>query len=147
MISMQPDSTDWKIINRLSENYAPNSVVARELGVSEGAIRQRLKKLQDTGIVKIKALRNPEILENQQLAILGINVKESKLLEQKAQEISELEGVLSVAIVSGRYDLLAEILVDSNKGLIKFLSKTLSSIAGILKTETFVILKSHQKWL
>jgi len=144
---MQPDTTDWKIINRLSENYAPNSVVGRELGLSEGAIRQRLKKLQDAGIVKIKALRNPEILENQQLAMLGINVTESRLLEQKAQEICELEGVLSVAIASGRYDLLVEILVDSNKGLIQFLAKTLSSVAGISKTETFVILKSHQKWV
>jgi Lrp/AsnC family transcriptional regulator, regulator for asnA, asnC and gidA len=144
---MQPDSTDWKIIARLSENYAPNSVVGRELGLSEGAIRQRLKKLQDTGILKIKALRNPEILENQQLALLGVNVAESRLLDQKAQEIAALEGVLSVAVVSGRYDLLVEILVNSNKGLIKFLTQTLSTIKGISKTETFVMLKTHKKWL
>jgi Lrp/AsnC family transcriptional regulator for asnA, asnC and gidA len=144
---MQPDSMDWNIINRLSENYAPNSVVARELGLSEGAVRQRLKKLQDAGILKIKALRNPEILENQQLALLGVNVTESKLLDQKAQEIAELEGVLSVAIVSGRYDLIVEILVASNKGLIQFLTKTLSMIKGISKTETFVMLKTHKKWL
>ncbi|OHB54463.1 MAG: hypothetical protein A2Y07_07110 [Planctomycetes bacterium GWF2_50_10] len=144
---MQPDSTDWNIINRLSETYAPNSVVAREMGLSEGAIRQRLKKLQDAGILRIKALRNPEILENQQLALLGVNVVESKLLDQKAQEIAELQEVLSVAIVSGRYDLIVEILVASNKGLIQFLTKTLSTIKGISKTETFVMLKTHKKWL
>ena len=144
---MQPDNTDWNIINRLSENYAPNSVVARKMGLSEGAVRQRIKKLQDAGILKIKALRNPEILENQQLALLGVNVVESKLLDQKAQEIAELEGVLSVAIVSGRYDLIVEILVASNKGLIQFLTKTLSTVKGISKTETFVMLKTHKKWL
>ena len=144
---MQPDNTDWNIINRLSENYAPNSVVAREIGLSEGAVRQRLKKLQDAGILKIKALRNPEILENQQLALLGVNVVESKLLDQKAQEIAELNGVMSVAIVSGRYDLIVEILVASNKGLIQFLTKTLSTVKGISKTETFVMLKTHKKWL
>ena len=144
---MQPDNTDWTIINRLSENYAPNSVVAREIGLSEGAVRQRLKKLQDAGILKIKALRNPEILENQQLALLGVNVVESKLLDQKAQEIAELNGVMSVAIVSGRYDLIVEILVASNKGLIQFLTKTLSTVKGISKTETFVMLKTHKKWL
>ena len=88
-----------------------------------------------------------EILENQQLALLGVNVAESKLLDQKAQEIAELEGVISVAIVSGRYDLLVEILVASNKGLIQFLTKTLSTIKGISKTETFVMLKTHKKWL
>ena len=144
---MQPDNTDWNIINRLSENYAPNSVVARKMGLSEGAVRQRIKKLQDAGILKIKALRNPEILENQQLALLGVNVVESKLLDQKAQEIAELNGVMSVAIVSGRYDLIVEILVASNKGLIQFLTKTLSTVKGISKTETFVMLKTHKKWL
>jgi Lrp/AsnC family transcriptional regulator for asnA, asnC and gidA len=144
---MQPDSTDWNIISRLSENYAPNSVVAREMGLSEGAVRQRIKKLQDAGILKIKALRNPEILENQQLALLGVNVTESKLLDQKAQEIAALQGVISVAIVSGRYDLLVEILVASNKGLIQFLTKTLSAIKGISTTETFVMLKTYKKWL
>lgn len=144
---MQPDSTDWKIINQLSKNSVPNSVVARDLGLSEGAVRQRLKKLQENGIVKIKALRNPEILENQQLALLGVNVAESKLLNQKANEIAELENVLSVSIVSGRYDLLIEILVDSNKGLIHFLTNKLSTIKGISKTETFVVLKSIEKWI
>jgi Lrp/AsnC family transcriptional regulator for asnA, asnC and gidA len=144
---MQPDAVDWQIINRLSENYLPNSEIARQLGLSEGAIRQRLKKLQESGILKIKALRDPEILDNQQLALLGINVTESKLLDQKAREISGLDGVQSVSIVSGRYDLIVEILVDSNKGLIRFLTQTLSAVKGISKTETFLILKSHNKWI
>ncbi|HBG27780.1 MAG: hypothetical protein A2Y10_03260 [Planctomycetes bacterium GWF2_41_51] len=144
---MQPDELDWKIINRLSESYAPNSVIARELGLSEGAIRQRLKKLQDSGILRIKAMRDTEILDNQQLCFLGINISESKLLDQKAKAIAGLEGVLSVSIVSGRYDLIAEILVDSNKGLINFLIQTLSSIKGISKTETFLMLKNYNKWI
>jgi Lrp/AsnC family transcriptional regulator for asnA, asnC and gidA len=144
---MQPDSTDWKIINQLSKNAAPNSVVARNLGLSEGAVRQRLKKLQESGIIKIKALRNPEILENQQLAIVTVNVSESKLLNQKAEEISKIDSVISVSILSGRYDLLVEVLVDSNQGLIHFLTNKLSAIKGISKTETFVVLKSIEKWI
>jgi Lrp/AsnC family transcriptional regulator for asnA, asnC and gidA len=144
---MQPDATDWKIINRLSKLSVPNSVVARDLGLSEGAVRQRLKKLQDNGILKIKALRNPEILENQQLALIGANVSESKLLNQKANEIAQLENVLTVSIVSGRYDFLIEILVDSNQGLINFLTNCLSTIKGISKTETFLVLKSIDKWI
>ncbi len=144
---MQPDSTDWKIINQLSKNSVPNSVVARNIGISEGAVRQRLKKLQQNGILKIKALRNPEILENQQLALIAVNVSETKLLNQKAVEISQIQNVISVAILSGRYDLLVEVLVDSNQGLIHFLTNNLSAIKGISKTETFVILKSIEKWI
>ncbi len=144
---MQPDEIDWKIINLLSENHQTNTELAGKLGVSEGMVRQRIKRLQEAGVIKIRALRDPNVLENQQLAVLGINVAESRLLDYKAKEISGLDGVLSVAIVSGRYDLLVEILVDSNKGLIQFLTKTLSSVAGISKTETFVMLKTYKKWL
>lgn len=144
---MQPDKTDWKIINMLSEKHIPNITIAKKLGLSEGTIRQRIKKLQDSGILKIKALRDPNVLENQQLAIVTANISQANLLDKKAKEIAELQNVLSVAILSGRYDLLIEVLVDSNKGLMKFLTESLSSVKGISATETFVMLKSYHKWI
>jgi len=144
---MQPDPLDWKIINILSQKYMPNSTVAKKLGVTEGTIRQRLKRLQNGRVLKIRALRDPSILENQQLAIVAATLMETKYLDKKAQEISELENVLSVSIVSGRYDFLIEVLVESNKGLVSFLTEKLSTIGGISKTETFVILKSYEKWV
>ena len=61
---MQPDKVDWQIIELLSRQHDTNTTIANELGVSEGMIRQRMKKLQDAGIVKIRALRDPEVLEN-----------------------------------------------------------------------------------
>ena len=144
---MQPDTLDWKIINILSKKYVPNSTVARKLGVTEGTIRQRLKRLQNGGVLKIRALRDPGILENQQLAIVAATLMEAKYLDKKAQEISELENVLSVSIVSGQYDFLIEVLVESNRGLVSFLTEKLSTVGGISKTETFVILKSYEKWV
>ena len=144
---MQPDPLDWKIINILSQKYMPNSTVAKKLGVTEGTIRQRLKRLQNGGVLKIRALRDPSILENQQMAIIAATLMEAKHLDKKAQEISELENVLSVSIVSGRYDFLIEVLVESNRGLVSFLTERLSTIGGISKTETFVILKSYEKWV
>ena len=145
--NMQPDKVDWQIIELLSEQHETNTTIAKKLNVSEGMIRQRIKKLQDAGIIKVRALRNTEVLENQQLAILTANVSESKLLDKKAKEILQLKNVLSVSILSGQYDLLIEILVDSNKGLIKFLTEQLSKIDGISKTETFLTLKSYNKWV
>ena len=144
---MQPDTLDWKIINILSKKYMPNSTVAKKLGVTEGTIRQRLKRLQNGSVLKIRALRDPNILENQQLAIVAATLMEAKYLDQKAREISALENVLSVSIVSGRYDFLIEVLAKSNKGLVSFLTKKLSTIEGISKTETFVVLKSYEKWV
>ena len=144
---MQPDKTDWKIIELLSKQNETNITIANELGVSEGKVRLRVKKLQDAGIVKIRALRDPEVLENQQLAIVAANIAESKLLDTKAKEILTLKNVLSVSILSGQYDLMIEVLVASNKGLIKFLTEQLSKVDGISKTETFLTLKSYNKWV
>ena len=144
---MQPDKTDWQIINLLSEKYLPNITVARKMGLSEGTIRQRIKKMQTAGILKIKALRDTNVLENQQLAIVAVNIAQANHLDKKAKEISQLEEVLSVSIVSGRYDLLIEVLVDSNKGLVKFLTESLSNIKGISTTETFLTLKSYHRWV
>ncbi len=144
---MQPDKTDWQIIDLLSKEHKSNTTIANELGVSEGTIRQRIKKLQDAGIIKIRALRNPEILENQQLAVVTVVISESKLLETKAKEILKLKNVVSVSILSGHYDIMIEVLVDSNKGLIEFLTQQLSKVDGISRTETFLTLKSFNKWI
>jgi Lrp/AsnC family transcriptional regulator for asnA, asnC and gidA len=144
---MQPDQTDWKIISILKESYVPNNTIARRLGVSEGTVRARLKRLKEAGILQIRALINPDVLENQQLVIVAIRVAESKLLERKAEELSRLPNVLSVSIASGRYDLIVEVLLDSNRGLVRFLTEELSTIKGILASESFIMLKSYQKYV
>ncbi|HET6451431.1 MAG TPA: Lrp/AsnC family transcriptional regulator [Spirochaetia bacterium] len=144
---MQPDDTDWRIISVLKTGDVPNNTIARKLGVSEGTVRARLKRLKEAGILQIRALINPDVLSNKQLVIVGIRVAESKLLERKAEELSGLENVLSVSIASGRYDLIAEVLVDSNRGLVRFLTEELSTIEGILASESFIMLKSYNKYV
>jgi Lrp/AsnC family transcriptional regulator, regulator for asnA, asnC and gidA len=144
---MQPDETDWKIISKLKEGYAPNNTIALELGVSEGTVRARLKKLKEAGILQIRALINPDVLENKQLVIVAMRVTESRLLDRKAEELSRLKNVLSVSIASGRYDLFAEVLVDSNRGLVHFLTEELSTVEGILASESFIMLKNYGKYV
>jgi Lrp/AsnC family transcriptional regulator for asnA, asnC and gidA len=144
---MQPDDTDWKIISILKKGAVPNNTIARKLGVSEGTVRARLKRLKEAGILRIRALINPDVLSNKQLVLVGVRVAESKMLERKAQELAGLENVLSVSIASGRYDLIAEVLVDSNRGLVRFLTEELSTIEGILTSESFIMLKSYNKYV
>ena len=144
---MQPDETDWKIIDTLKEGWVPNNTIARKLGVSEGTIRTRLKRLKDAEIMTVRALINPDVLANKQLVHVAMNVAESRLLENKAAEIARLPNVLSVSIASGRYDLIAEVLVDSNKGLVLFLTGELSQIEGITRSESFIMLKNYNKFV
>ncbi|GAB4373267.1 MAG: Lrp/AsnC family transcriptional regulator [Spirochaetales bacterium] len=146
-LGMQPDETDWKIIEILQQGWVPNNTIARALNISEGTVRIRLKKLKDAGILTVRALINPDVLANKQLALVALTVAESRLLERKAEEIAQLPNVLSVSIISGRYDLIAEVLVDSNKGLVKFLTEELSAIEGITRSESFLMLKNYNKYV
>ena len=144
---MTPDAMDWDIIKTLSAGNLANTELAKQLKVSESTIRQRVKRLQDSDILKICALRDPNRLENQQLAMVAVSVAEASLLDAKAREIGALEHVLSTAIVSGQYDIMIEVLVDSNNGLISFLTEELSTIDGLTRTETFLLLRSYNKWV
>lgn len=143
----QPDELDWKIIDILSEESVPNSAVARQLGVTEGTVRQRVKRLRDAGIIHVRALINPEVIANQQLAVVAVVVAESHLLETRALELAALKSVLNVSIISGQYDLMLEVLVDSNHGLVNFLTRELSTIEGIQKTESFLVLRSYNRYV
>ena len=143
----QPDDRDWQIINILRAGTISNSAIAKELGVSEGMIRQRIKRLRELGVLSLRGLVNPEILNDREVVWIGANVAESRLLDQKALEVSRLPHVLSVSIVAGRYDLLVELLLDSHHGLVDFLIDHLSTVSGVASTESFVTLKTYSKFV
>jgi Lrp/AsnC family transcriptional regulator for asnA, asnC and gidA len=142
------DELDRGIIQALRDDgRSNNSAIAAQLGVAEGTVRQRMRKLTEAGVVRVSALVNPEIISEHQLCLIGMKVEESKRLEATAQDVSKLPEVRSVAIVTGRYDLLVEVLVDSNHGLIRFLSESLAQVSGIQSSETFLLLKTYDKWI
>ncbi len=138
---------DWKIIDILRKGNESNNALARCLDISEGTVRQRIKRLKEAGILEIKGLINPEILDNQQLAMIAITLSDSNMLEKKAEELSALDNVLNVSITTGQYDLFAEVLINSNRGLVEFLTRELPLVKGIVKTESFLMLKSIHKFV
>lgn len=144
---MEPDELDWKIMDILRRGNESNNALARELDISEGTVRQRIKRLREAGVLEIRGLINPEILNNQQLAMIAVSLSESDLLERKAEELMALNSVLNVSITSGRYDLFVEVLIDSNRGLVEFLTRELPKVKGITKTESFLMLKSYHKFV
>lgn len=143
----RPDERDWQIISLLRSGTISNSAVAKKLGVSEGMIRQRIRRMKDHGVLSLRGLINPEILQDRQVVWLGINVAATRQLAEKAEEVSHLPDVLSVSIVAGRYDLIVELLLDSHRGLVSFLTEQLASVEGIVSTESFVTLKNYSKFV
>ena len=142
------DRTDREIIALLHDDgRITNNEIARKLGVSEGTVRNRIKKLSDTGALKITGLINPDFLPDKQLVLLQIKVALSKDLKSIAEKISALPGVISVYIVTGRMDIAAEIFVDSKFGLIEFIGTHLASVEGVVSTETHMVMKHYNKWI
>lgn len=142
------DGTDLRIVAMLGgDGRCGNNEIARKLGVSEGTVRKRIKRLTDSGAIRVEALVNPDVLEDRHLALLEIKVAVSKELESVAEKIAALPGVVSVHIITGGMDIMAEVLVESKFGLIEFIGTHLASVNGIASTETHIVMKHYGKWL
>jgi Lrp/AsnC family transcriptional regulator for asnA, asnC and gidA len=141
------DQLDQDIIDILRQGHRTNGYLAKELGVVEGTIRSRIKRLKDLDVLVQRSQINPEVLEDKMIAMIAIKVNQPKLLNEKAEEVSKLEGVISASIVSGHYDIMAEVMMDSNRGFVRFLTEVLPLVDGILATESFVVLRSFGKYV
>lgn len=145
---MKLDDIDKSIISMLNEDgRLNNNEIARTLSVSEGTVRNRIKKLAEAGLLKISGMINPDTVPDKQLVFLGVKVAVSRDLGVVAEKISALEKVQSAYITTGRYDIIVEAWLEVKYGLIDFLSGELASVDGIASTESFLIMKSFNKWV
>lgn len=142
------DELDRRIIALLVEDgRMSNNEIARKLKISEGTVRNRIRKLVDSGMLKVSGLVSPDAVSEKQLFFLGIKVAVSKDLSIISEKISKLAQVQSAYITTGRYDIIIEVWLPVKSGLIDFLCGPLSSIGGIVSTETFLVMKSYGKWV
>ncbi|MDD3127629.1 MAG: Lrp/AsnC family transcriptional regulator [Candidatus Izemoplasmatales bacterium] len=142
------DDTDKKILKLLGENgRITNNDIARKLSISEGTVRNRIKKLESSGFMKVLGLINPDKVTDKQLVFLGVKVALSKDLAATAEKIAKLNNVKAVYISTGRYDIVVEAWLDVKFGLVNFLSGSLATISGVVSTESFLIMKSFKRWI
>lgn len=144
---LQLDDLDRKIIGELQKNGRVSyKDISKKLKISDGTVRFRVGKMIRNNFLRIMASVNPFALENSILALVAMQL-ERRTQKQTMETISQLRGVVSVSNATGRYDLLVEIFLDSQKELNKFLMEDLSRIGGIKTTETFVYLDAINKWV
>ena len=144
---LQLDDLDRKIIGELQKNGRVSyKDISKKLKISDGTVRFRVGKMIRNNFLRIMASINPFALENSILALVAMQL-ERRTQKQTMETISQLRGVVSVSNATGRYDLLVEIFLDSQKELNKFLMEDLSRIGGIKTTETFVYLDAINKWV
>ena len=144
---MKIDKIDTMIIQVLEKNgRTPNNKIAVLLAVSEGTVRNRIKKLTGMNLLKIKGLIDPNRIKEKQFAYLLIKLAGNRDSIKIAQDVSKLPHIKSVSIIAGRFDLLAEVFIETHY-LIEFLNKELSKNSAILTVESLIALKSFNKWI
>lgn len=138
------DETNRQIIRLLQDGRKSFSAIAEELGITENTVRSRVNKLIDDRILSVTGLVDPQYMPSLQVAIMGIKVKTLDL-ERKAAELSELHGVISCAVVTGRYDLILqlELSEDDDCSLLYFFKNELVKVDEISEVETFIVYQSH----
>lgn len=146
------DKIDRKLVKLLSNDARDGAnQIAERMELSPPTVRGRLKSLIERNLFKIAGLVNvaerPELV----VAILGIHANGKGRLNEFAQRMSELPFVTSVSIVTGRYDLICEVMFEGDmEELYRVTSVLLPALAepGFIQgSETFVVMKSHNKWL
>ena len=123
-----------------------NNEIAAKLSISEGTVRNRIRKLTENNYLKVKGLVNPNRITEKQVIFLGAKVAVSKDLEKTAEAVAQLEHVNSTSIVTGRYDLIIEVFLEPY-AVITFLCNDLAKLDSIVSTETFMTLRNYDKWI
>ena len=132
------DNLDSKIIGILQDDgRASNAGIAREVGVSEGTVRRRLKRLVDEDFIKVVAHLDRRRMGYSSEAIVGILVEPS-IIDDVADAVSTLDEVSWVVVTTGAYDIFAWVEVQSSEEMGLFLRRKLGTISGVRRTETFV---------
>ncbi|MGD8881138.1 MAG: Lrp/AsnC family transcriptional regulator [Desulfobacterales bacterium] len=139
---MNIDETNISIIKHLRKGRKSYQKIARDLSVSENTVRTRVKKLMDEGVLEISGLINPETIDGHRTVVVGVKLQSMDLVN-KGKEFSNLRGVVSVSVVTGRFDLILIVLLKSGFGLLEFYTEEVSKIKDVQSVETFVVYKSY----
>jgi Lrp/AsnC family transcriptional regulator for asnA, asnC and gidA len=141
MRQMKIDDINISIINHLRDGRVPFKKIAESLSLSEGTVRARVKRLMDEGVLEIAGLVDPEVIPDQNVVMIGVKVKDMNLVK-KGEEFSRLRGVISVCVVTGRFDLILMVMLSRDFTILEFYTEEVSTIANVSSVETFVVYKS-----
>jgi len=134
------DRLNLGIIGHLQEGRKSYKKIAVALGVSENTIKARVRKLESEGILQIAGFVDPESMAGHNIIYIGVKLKDMDYLV-KGEEISKLRRVVSVGVVTGRYDLIVTVHLKHGFGHLEFLSEELSKIDRLDSIESFMVYK------
>ncbi len=138
------DEIDKAIIACLQyDGRMPFTQIAAELDLSEGTIRQRVKRLTEANVLQIVAVVEPQHLGWNAAGMVGVTVQAGHI-DSVAQQIAVFDEVSYLFMASGEFDLFVEVYCKNREHFVSFLSDKLQQIPGVLHTKTFMIMKMYK---
>jgi Lrp/AsnC family transcriptional regulator for asnA, asnC and gidA len=139
------DELNRKILEYLQEDgRTPFSAIARQLGTSEGTVRNRVQQMRDAGALQIAAIIDPMAIKYKVDAIIGVNVASPNLPRLVAERLSVLEQTTYIFWVAGRFDLLVEVVCSSDLAFEEFIEEQLCQQTDISQFEIMSGIKMYK---
>ncbi|MFG3048069.1 Lrp/AsnC family transcriptional regulator [Streptomyces sp. NPDC048202] len=136
----QLDAVSLAIIEQLQEDgRRPYAAIGKAVGLSEAAVRQRVQKLLDQGVMQIVAVTDPLTVGFRRQAMVGVHVEGD--VETIADALSAMSEVEYVVMTAGSFDVLAEIVCEDDDHLLDVINRRIRALPGVRSTESFVYLK------
>ncbi len=142
---MSLDDLDKQILSFLQEDGRANYVtLAAELGVSEGTIRKRVRRLEENGVFRTVGITDPFRVGLNTVAFLWFDVKRG-MIESVIRELRNIPIIHYLVVTTGSHDLVAMVVLPNSERLIQLLNNELPSVEGIVSTETSIVLRIHKQ--
>ena len=138
----QIDDIDKKILSYLVKNArVPFLEIARECGISGAAIHQRVKKMEDVGIIEgSRFIVKPRALGLKICAFIGVTLDNAHQYKSVVKELEKIPEIIECHFITGHYAFLLKLRCNNHQHLMDVLINTLQNIPGIAKTESFISL-------
>jgi Lrp/AsnC family transcriptional regulator, regulator for asnA, asnC and gidA len=138
------DAISKGIIEQLqADGRRPYATIGKAVGLSEAAVRQRVQRLLEHGVMQIVAVTDPLQVGFARQAMIGVRCEGD--VEEVAETIAEMPEVDYVVITAGGFDLLVEVVCEDDDHLLELVSKRIRSVPSVRSTESFVYLKLRKQ--
>jgi Lrp/AsnC family transcriptional regulator for asnA, asnC and gidA len=134
------DAVGKRLIEELQQDGRRSyAALAKTVGLSEAAVRQRVQRMVDSGLMQVVAVTDPLQVGFSRQAMVGLRVEGD--LVRVADEVAKIDEVDYVVITAGSFDILLELVCEDDDHLLRVLSERIRVLPGVRDTETFVYLK------
>lgn len=139
---MKIDETNIAIIKHLRDGRKSFKTIADALSITENTVRSRVNRLIEEGVLEIAGLVDPSAIAGHRVLFIGVRLSTVDLVK-KGEEFARLRGVISVSVVTGRYDLILQVLTNDEFGILEFYTEEVSKVEEVQSVETFVVYKGY----